>query len=123
MGRRASPDPAQFLPLTPVAFDVLLSLAGGARHGYAMLRDMAERAPGGRAPNAGTLYRAVARLVDAGLIEEMADAPDPDDDDARRRYYRLTALGRAVAAAEAGRLEAAVAAARARNVLRPGTAS
>jgi DNA-binding PadR family transcriptional regulator len=116
-------DPRGFLPLTPVAFELLLSLAGEARHGYAILQDIANRTAGEVQPNAGTLYRAIARLVDAGLIAETVERPGPTEDDARRRYYALTSLGRAVVTAEAARLEAAVAVARARNVLpRPGEA-
>lgn len=110
------PDPGSFLPLTPIAFEVLLSLAGGALHGYAILREIDERTDGELRPNAGTLYRAIARMVDAGLIAER-EAPAGVDDDARRRYYDLTALGRAVVSAEAERLASAVAAARARRVL------
>ncbi|MCI0437431.1 MAG: PadR family transcriptional regulator [Gemmatimonadetes bacterium] len=104
------------LPLTAIAFDVLLSLAGGARHGYAMLREMEERTGVARV-NAGTLYRAIGRLVDSGLVTEREDRPAAKSDDARRRYYALTALGRRVAAAEAARLEARVATARARRLL------
>jgi DNA-binding PadR family transcriptional regulator len=111
-------NPNDFLPLTPVAFELLLSLAGGERHGYAILRDIGARLGG--QPNAGTLYRAIARLVDAGVIEEEAGEESAGEGDGRRRYYRLTGLGRAVLTAEATRLERAVAAARARDIL-PGT--
>lgn len=110
------PDPLSFLPLTPVAFEVLLSLATGASHGYAILHDIADRTAGAVSPNAGTLYRAIARLVDAGLIAEQEARPQ-DESDGRRRTYALTALGRAVVAAEAQRLASSVAVARARNVL------
>lgn len=114
-------DPRGFLPLTPVAFEALLALAGESRHGYAILQDIENRTRD--KPNAGTLYRAIARLVDTGLVEESERRPGPDEDDARRRYYGLTPLGHAVLQAEAARLEEAVAAARARNVLpRPGEA-
>ena len=116
-GRRdAAPD--SFLPLTPLAFEVLLSVAGGARHGYAILQDMEERSGGAMAPHAGTLYRVIFRLLDQGLLEETDDRPARARDDARRRYYEMTALGRRVAEAEAARLADGVATARARKLLR-----
>ncbi len=115
---RATPssDPHQHLPLTPVAFEVLLSLVGEERHGYAIMRCVEERTGGSTSLHAGTLYRALARLVDAGLLEELDDRPDPESDE-RRRYYRLSGLGRKVAAAEARRLEGQVGAARAFGLL------
>lgn len=106
------------LPLTPIAFEILLTLARGARHGYAIMLDIDERTGGAMKAHAGTLYRAVSRMVDAELVEELTDAPAGVQDDARRRYYALTPLGRAVAAAEAARLEDRVAAARAARLLR-----
>lgn len=118
----AQPDPAVYLPLTPIAFEVLLSVAGGARHGYAILRDIEERSGGAMTPHAGTLYRAIFRLVEQGLLEELDAAPDPAEDDARRRYYAMTALGRRVAAQEALRLAERVRTARSRKLLgRAGT--
>lgn len=105
------PDIHELLPLTPVAFEILLSLSGEERHGYAIMRAVEERTAGATSLHAGTLYRALARLVESGFIEEMEERPDPDGDE-RRRYYRLTALGRKVAAAEARRLESQVGAAR-----------
>jgi DNA-binding PadR family transcriptional regulator len=106
--------------LTPLAFDILLALAGEDRHGYAILQEVAARTVGRSRPHAGTLYRAIARLVDAGWVEELEERPAPEEDDERRRYYRLTAAGRRVAAAEARRLEARVHVARGRNLLEPG---
>jgi DNA-binding PadR family transcriptional regulator len=106
--------------LTPLAFDILLALAGEDRHGYAILLDIAERAGAGARPHAGTLYRAIARLVESGLVAELDERPDPEGDE-RRRYYRLTAAGRRAAANEARRLERQVREARTRRLLqRPG---
>ena len=107
--------PEGHLPLSPIAFEILMSLAEGDRHGYAILRSVEERT--GTGLHAGTLYRALARLVDAALLEELEEAPDPETDE-RRRYYRLTRLGRRVAAAEARRLEEQVGTARAIGLLR-----
>lgn len=109
-----------FLPLTPIAFEILLSLANGESHGYRILLDIEERTDGRLRPHAGTLYRAMARLVEQGLLEELEERPDLELDDERRRYYGLTRLGRAVAAAEAARLQAQVEAARQRRLLKPG---
>ena len=109
-------DPLDLLPLTPVAFEILLSLSGEDRHGYAIMRAIDERTNGSTSLHAGTLYRALARLVDSELIEEL-DAPPQEDADERRRYYRLTKLGRKAAAAEANRLEGLVGAARAYGLL------
>jgi DNA-binding PadR family transcriptional regulator len=96
-------DPEDFLPLTAVVFEILLALADGERHGYDVMQDVERRTGGQIALHAGTLYRALSRLLDQGLIEEMDARPDPAADE-RRRYYGLTPLGRAVARAEAARL-------------------
>ena len=109
---RRGPDPASVLPLTPVAFEILLSLGEEDRHGYHIMQAVERRTDGRITLHAGTLYRALARLVDVGLIEELDERPDPATDD-RRRYYRLTDFGRQVARAEAARLESQVRAARA----------
>ena len=108
--------PESFLPLTPVAFEILLALADGERHGYSILQEVEMRSGGAVSLHAGTLYRALARLLEADLIEEL-DAPTANGDE-RRRYYRLTARGIAVARAEVGRLEGQLAAARTRRLLR-----
>jgi len=99
------------LPLRPVEFHILLSLTAGERHGYGIIQDIVERgdAP---VPDVGTMYRALARMVEAALIEASARRPAPDADDERRNYYRITALGRRVAEAEARRLAALTRAAR-----------
>ena len=103
-------------PLTPIAFDILLALLDGVAHGYAIMRAVEERSEGATSLHAGTLYRALSRLVDAGLIEELDEAPGEGSDE-RRRYYRVTAEGRRAAAAEARRLEAQLGAARAHGLL------
>ena len=92
------------LPLLPASFHILIALADADRHGYAIIQDIAERTAGGVKLGAGTLYRTIQRLLEDGLIVEVDDRPDPDEDDERRRYYRITPLGRAVAQAEAQRL-------------------
>jgi DNA-binding PadR family transcriptional regulator len=110
------PDPEELLPLTPVAFDILLALLEGEAHGYAIMRSVQERTGGATSLHAGTLYRALSRLMDAGLIEELDELPEGASDE-RRRYYRVTRLGRQVAAAEARRLEQQLGAARAHGLL------
>jgi len=109
--------PERFLPLTAVVFEILLALADGERHGYDVMQDVERRTDGQIVLHAGTLYRALSRLLDQGLIEELDERPDPGGDE-RRRYYRLTPLGRAVARAEAARLTSQVDAAR--RLLRGG---
>jgi DNA-binding PadR family transcriptional regulator len=106
------------LPLTPVAFEILLALADGEQHGYRIMQQVSARSAGAVTLHAGTLYRALARLLEAELIEELDERPDPDADDSRRRYYRLTERGIAVAQAEAERLDSQVRAARARRLLK-----
>ena len=94
------------------AFHILVALAGGDRHGYAIMQDVATGTGGRIKLNPGTLYTNIRRLLDQGLITELDERPDPEDDDERRRYYRLTGEGRARAQAEAARLERMVAFAR-----------
>ena len=110
--------PDSFLPLTPVAFEILLALADGERHGYSILQEVESRSSGTVALHAGTLYRALARLLESDLIDECKTSPDPANDDERRRYYGLTARGIAVARAEVGRLEGQLSAARTRRLLK-----
>jgi DNA-binding PadR family transcriptional regulator len=109
--------PESFLPLTPVAFEILLALADGERHGYSILQEVESRSGGTVSLHAGTLYRALARLLESALIEELSESPVPSSDE-RRRYYRLTTRGVAVARSEVGRLEGQLAAARTRRLLR-----
>lgn len=105
------------LPLTPISFEILLALIEGELHGYAILQAVEDRLAGRLPMRTGTLYRALARLLDEELIERTEAA---EDDDPRRRYYRITALGRDTAKAEARRLADQVDAARAHRLL-PGT--
>lgn len=111
-------DPTTYLPLTPIALDILLALLEGAAHGYAIMRSVEDRSVGAMNLHAGTLYRALSRLVDDGLITELEEAPEEGADE-RRRYYRVTESGRRVAAAEARRLDAQLGAARAHGLLGP----
>jgi len=111
---------ASFLPLTQVSFEILLALAGGEQHGYAVMLDIERRSAGSLSLHAGSLYRALNRLLEAELIEELEERPDPAQDDERRRYYRLTPKGMEVARGEARRLEQLVSAARKRRLLPRG---
>lgn len=94
-------------PLTPLSFHILLALTDQPRHGYGIIKDMAERTGGGVDPSTGSLYLALQRMEQEGLIEESPERPDADDD-ARRRYYRITRAGRAAASRESRRLAALV---------------
>ena len=107
-------DPSHYLPLTPAMFQVLVALADGEKHGYAMIKEVARRTDGKVRLRAGTLYTVIRRFVDDGLIQETAERPDPALDDERRRYYRLTPRGRIVAIAEARRMADTLAQARAK---------
>lgn len=107
-----------FLPLRPVVFQVLLSLADGERHGYAIVQDIAERSAARIRLEPGNLYRHLKFMRDHGLIEESGRRPVAGRDDERRRYYRMTRFGRQVALAETGRLEAVAADARSRLIAR-----
>jgi DNA-binding PadR family transcriptional regulator len=106
--------PDALLPLTPVAFEILLALAQEDLHGYAILQAVEARLSGMLPLRTGTLYRSLARMLDDGLIEEVAGG---DASDERRRYYGITRHGRDVAALEAERLAGQVAAARARRLM------
>jgi DNA-binding PadR family transcriptional regulator len=113
----AKRDPEPFLPLTPAMFHVLVALADGDKHGYAILKDVKRRTDGSVRLSAGTLYAVLKRLLDDDMILETDERPDPALDDERRRYYQLTAFGRQVAVAEAERMERAIALARAKQLL------
>jgi DNA-binding PadR family transcriptional regulator len=112
-------DPRPLLPLTPSVLHVLLALADGDKHGYAVLKEVARRTGGDVTLGAGTLYAIVKRLLADGLTLETDERPDPSLDDTRRRYYRLTPFGRAVAIAEVQRLDRIVAQARVKRLV-PG---
>jgi DNA-binding PadR family transcriptional regulator len=109
----ASPedDPTAYLPISPAVFHVMVSLADGERHGYAIIKDVAGRTNGAEQLGAGTLYAILKRLLDDRLIVEVPGTP-AETDDQRRRYYKLTPFGRRVARAEVARLERASALAR-----------
>ncbi len=91
-------------PLTPAVFHILLSLADGEKHGYGIMKHVELQTKGGIKMGPGTMYGSIKRMLAAGLIEETEERPDPELDDERRRYYRLTAVGRKVAVAETQRL-------------------
>ena len=112
-----TPRPESLLPLTAVAFEILLTLSDGDAHGYHVMQEVERRTSGAITLHPGTLYRALARLMDEQLIDEL-DARPASKDDERRRYYTLTKLGRAVLEAEAARLEQQVREARARRLIR-----
>jgi DNA-binding PadR family transcriptional regulator len=114
---RSIPDPRSFLPLTPLAFQVLLALADEERHGYGIIREVETRTDGLIRLRSGSLYTLLQRLLDVELIVESDERPAPEQDDERRRYYKVTELGRGVLAAEARRLESAVTEARRKHVL------
>ena len=97
-------DADALLPLPPAAFHILVALADEDRHGYAIMQDVTARTGGELKLSAGTLYRSIQRMLEQGLIAEITARPAPELDDERRRYYRVTPFGRAVAKAEARRL-------------------
>jgi DNA-binding PadR family transcriptional regulator len=103
--------------MAPDTFQILVSLADRERHGYSVMQDIAERTNGAVRLSPSSLYAAIKRLLEQGLIEELAERPDPAHDDERRRYYRLTKPGRQAAMAEARRLEQVLADARATGLL------
>ena len=108
--------PDDVLPLTPAVFHILLALAAGEKHGYAMMREIEDLSDGAVRLGPGTLYRSIKRMLDDGLIEEAGERQDPALDDERRRYYRLTSFGAQVLAFETRRLERLVQVARQRRV-------
>lgn len=105
MPKTARP-PEDLLPLTPAVFHILLALADGEKHGYAIMQEVTAITNGAMKMGPGTLYGSIKRMLEAGLIDECDERPDPALDDERRRYYRLTAFGEQVARAESKRLAA-----------------
>jgi DNA-binding PadR family transcriptional regulator len=116
---RRTPDPGNidsYLPLPASAMHIIVALAAGERHGYAIMRDIEDLSGGSVKMGPGTLYGSIKRMIDQGLLEETDERPDPALDDQRRRYYRLTALGQRVGAAEQDRLAALLGAAQFRQL-------
>jgi DNA-binding PadR family transcriptional regulator len=107
----------RLLPLPAATFHILLALAREDRHGYAVIQDVEQRTGGEIRLSAGTLYRSIQRMLEQGLLRESRDRPAPDLDDERRRYYRITPFGTAVAGAEARRMADLVKMARAQGLL------
>src|SRR5258706_11464705 len=110
-------DPNKNLPLTPAVFHILLVLVDHELHGYGIMREVTANTEGQVRMGPGTLYGTIKRMIAAGLIEESDERPDPELDDDRRRYYRLTDLGREVAIAEAKRLSTLVNLAQAKRLI------
>ena len=113
------PQPEDFLPLKPHWFHILLSLADHDQHGYGIMQEVLDRTDGKVRLWPATLYGTLKRLMEDDLIEESGDRPAPDQDDARRRYYRLTKLGRRVLNAECARLEGLVSVIRSKRGVKP----
>ena len=114
-----TPPPEDFLPLKPVEFMILMTVAAGERHGYGIMLDIAERTGGSVRLEAGGLYRSIRRLLADKLLTESMRRPASDLDDERRRYYALSPLGKRVVAAEALRLRALVREAEACRIIDP----
>jgi DNA-binding PadR family transcriptional regulator len=112
--------PDSLLPLPTAVFHILIALADRDRHGYSIMQDVATRTAGKVQLSAGTLYSSIRRMLEQGLITELAESPDPSSTDERRRYYRLTRFGKRVAAAEVERLNVLLEQARATGLV-PGT--
>jgi len=118
MARRSPTDEVDsFLPLPTAVFHILVALADRDRHGYSIMQDVDARTGGKVRLSPGTLYTAIRRMLEQGVIEELHDSPDPESADERRRYYRLTRLGRDVAVAEARRFSELLGHARATRLI------
>jgi DNA-binding PadR family transcriptional regulator len=105
MVKRLTPaEMSKLLPLPQAVFQILVALADQDRHGYAIMQDVVARTGGALRLSPGTLYGSIKRMLEDGLIVEVDDRPSPDEDDERRRYYRITQFGRDLAKAEADRL-------------------
>jgi DNA-binding PadR family transcriptional regulator len=106
-----------YRPLTPAVYHILLALTDGEKHGYAIMKDVEVQTDGRFKMGPGTLYGSIKRMLAASLIEEADERPDPELDDERRRYYRLTGLGESAVSAESERLAQALTVARQKRVL------
>ncbi len=115
--KNAGRDPQTLLPLTPTVFHILLALVDNERHGYGIMQEVALHTDGQMRMGPGTLYGSIKRMMNDGLIEESGERPDPEMDDERRRYYRLTDFGQKVVRAEAERLARLVNVARSKKLL------
>ena len=113
----ATQEPESFIPLTPAVFHIMLALADGEKHGYAIMQEVETISGDQIKMGPGTLYGSIKRMIANGLIEEVDERPDPNLDDQRRRYYRLTGLGSTVLSAEAQRLAVLLERARTKQVL------
>src|SRR5215211_3069018 len=120
--KKQSRTPESELPLTPATFHILLALVDEERHGYAIMQEVVERTEGSMKLGPGTLYGSLKRLLEQGMVEESDERADPALDDERRRYYRITKHGLAVARAEARRLESMVRSARQKKLIGRATA-
>lgn len=110
-------DIQKLLPLTPTVFHMLLALADGEKHGYGIMQAVEVETQGQMQIRIGSLYGSIQRMIEAGLIEETNERPDPALDDERRRYYGLTEFGRRVLSAEAARIAQAMAVIRGKQIL------
>jgi DNA-binding PadR family transcriptional regulator len=117
MDENTPPTPESLLPLPEATLHILMSLSDEDRHGYAVIQDVSARTHGEVRLSPGTLYRSIQRMLEQGLIVEKRERPAPEEDDERRRYYRITPLGTAVARAEARRLAELVRLARASGLV------
>lgn len=114
---RQEHNPEALLPLTPAVFHILLALADGEKHGYGIMKEIAQRTEGQMRMGPGTLYGSLGRLLASGLIEISGERPDAEMDDERRRYYRLSDFGLRVAQAELRRLTQLLNIAQAKHIL------
>ena len=117
MSSQTNNDPEDHLPLSPAVFHILLALADEERHGYGIMQEVRRRTDGKVRLGTGTLYGAIKRLLEKGIIAETDERPDPELNEERRRYYRLTDFGRRVLRAEVSRLNQLVQQARAKSLL------
>ena len=120
---RIPEEPEGYLPLTPAVLDIMVALGNEEMHGYAIMQEVRWRTEGGRRLAPGTLYRSLRQMEERGWVAEAEERPDPSLDDERRRYYRLTDLGRRVALAEVDRLEGLVRAGRSKGFVPSGQPS